>query len=189
MQKIVLPRLQEVKRTTLDIEELQLLIQTPTRFSHHIREAFLFSCFTGLRISDIRSLKWSDIRENRIYLRPAKTSEKIAVLPLTESAIHVLEMLDKSSSEEKVFYKLTIGKTALSKYLAEWGQEADLKQHLHFHAGRHTFATIGISNGMDLYTMKEMLVHSKIDMTMVYAKIVDKKKVEEIAKFPKLMIG
>ncbi len=188
MQKVSLPKLQEVERTTLDIDELKLLIQTPTKFDHHIREAFFFSCFTGLRISDIRLLKWSDIRENRIYLRPAKTSEKIAVLPLTENAREILESLDKSPESDLIFYKLTINKSTLRKHLNRWEKEAGLKQHLHFHAGRHTFATIGISNGMDLYTMKEMLVHSKIDMTMVYAKIVDKKKVEEVAKFPKISL-
>ncbi|MDJ1503489.1 site-specific integrase [Xanthocytophaga agilis] len=188
MQKVTLPKLQDVERTTLDIDELKLLIQTPTKFGYHIREAFLFSCFTGLRISDIRLLKWSDIRDNRIYLRPAKTSEKIAILPLTENAKEILNSLEKEHNNDLVFYKLTINKSTLRKHLTRWGTKAGIKQNLHFHAGRHTFATIGISNGIDLYTMKEMLVHSKIDMTMVYAKIVDKKKVEEVAKFPKLSL-
>jgi len=91
MLKVTLPKLQDVERTTLDIDEVKLLIQTPTTFDHHIREAFLFACFSGLRISDIRLLKRTDIRENRIYLRPAKTSEKIAILPLTENAKDILD--------------------------------------------------------------------------------------------------
>ncbi len=186
MAKVTLPKMQDVQRTTLDLDELRLLINTPTTFGFHIREAFLFSCFTGLRLSDVRKLKWSDIRNGRLTLSPKKTPDKIAVLPLSEQALAFLATIPVNPDSELVYHKLTANRGTLAEYMRLWGKQAGLSQRLHFHAGRHTFATIGITHGIDLYTMKELMVHSKIEMTQVYGKIVDSKKANEIAKFPTL---
>ena len=58
--------------------------------------------------------------------------------------------------------------------------EAGIKKHLTFHTARHTFATMGITLGVDIYTMSKMLGHSDIATTQIYAKLVDSKKLEAV---------
>lgn len=189
-----IPKAVESKRTTLDISELQNLVNCDfeTRISnyHVIRNAFLFSCFTGLRHSDILLLKWNDIENNTIRIIQYKTRTKkpeYNFIPLSEQAQSILAQIEKTENDT-IFWNMP-NNTTTSRYLKNWGLAAGLKKHLHFHAARHTFATIGLTHGIDLYTMKELLGHSQITMTQIYAKIVNQKKKAEILKFPKLNNG
>lgn len=177
---------EDSERTTLTIEEVRLLANyVPKRGNSQIRQAFLFSCFTGLRYSDVKKLNYEEIANDQITFRPAKTTKKIVKVPLVEDAKTIIDKLIKHPTNKKVFWDLPSSQV-VNVYLKFWALEAGLKQNLHFHASRHTFATIGLTFGMDLYTMKELLGHSKIEMTQVYAKIVDQKKKLEMSKFPSL---
>lgn len=185
-RNVQIPALIETDRTTLDLEEIKLLIKTQTRtkFNSQIRQMFLFSCFSGLRLSDCRALTWNDIENEQIKIRIRKT-KKLLCLPLTEQAKEILKEIVHNPDNDKIFWSIPALQN-INLYLRIWGLEAGLKKHLHFHVGRHSFATIGLSAGIDLYTMKELLGHKRIEHTMVYAKIVDDKKKIEIAKFPTL---
>lgn len=108
------------------------------------------------------------------------------MVPLTDDAKSILENLPKHPVNIKVFWDLPSSQV-VNVYLKFWALEAGLKKNLHFHAARHTFATIGLTFGMDIFTVKEILGHSKIEMTQVYAKIVDQKKKFEMLKFPLLI--
>jgi integrase len=177
----------DTERTTLTIEEVRTLANfIPKKGNRQIRQAFLFSCFTGLRFSDVKKLVYSEIENNQITFRPAKTTKKIVRVPLTDDAKSILENLPKHHINKKVFWDLPSSQV-VNVYLKFWALEAGLKKNLHFHAARHTFATIGLTFGMDIFTVKEILGHSKIEMTQVYAKIVDQKKKFEMLKFPPLI--
>lgn len=186
MQKVALPKMQEVRRTTLDVDELKLLMATPTNFGHQVREAFFFACFTGMRISDVRLVKWSDIANDTITYRPAKTPNKLVRVPVSAQARLILDSIDRDPNSDLIFSQLTIHKNTLADHLRTWAEKAGLGQRLHFHASRHTFATLAISYDMDLLTVKELLGHAKIDMTLKYAKLVDKKRTSEMSKMPTL---
>jgi len=177
---------EDSERTTLTIEEVRTLANyIPKKGNHQIRQAFLFSCFTGLRYSDVKKLNYDEIDNDQITFRPAKTIKKIVMVPLIEDAKSIIENIIKHPRNNKVFWDLPSSQV-VNVYLKFWALEAGLKKNLHFHAARHTFATIGLTFGMDIYTMKELLGHSKIEMTQIYAKIVDQKKNIEMSKFPKL---
>jgi integrase len=177
----------DTERTTLTIEEVRTLANfIPKKGNSQIRQAFLFSCFTGLRFSDVKKLVYSEIENDQITFRPAKTTKKIVMVPLTDDAKSILENLSKHPINKKVFWDLPSSQV-VNVYLKFWALEAGLKKNLHFHAARHTFATIGLTFGMDIYTVKEILGHSKIEMTQIYAKIVDQKKKFEMLKFPPLI--
>lgn len=186
MTRVKLPRLQETDCTTLDLDEIRLLINTVLNYGGQLQEAFIFSCFTGLRLSDIRKLKWADISGSNSIVRPGKTPDKNVFLPLTEQAQLILDNTKRSLTDNRVFWQFNFNRREISYRMLKWGKKAGLQQRLHFHAGRHTFATIGLTHDIDVYTMKEFLGHSKIDMTMKYAKIVKSKKDREITKFPTL---
>lgn len=175
-----------LERTTLTIEEVRILSKThPKRGNSQIRYAFLFSCFTGLRYGDVKNFTYEEIKDGYLVFRPRKTSKKIVRIPLTEQIQEIIDKVEKHPINNRIFWDLPSGQVT-NMYLKFWGLEAGITKNMHYHASRHTFATIGLTFGIDIYTMKELLGHSKIEMTQIYAKIVDKKKVEELMKFPKL---
>lgn len=184
-EEIEIPTRADTNKTTLTIEEVKLLEKTPVNFNSQIKEAFLLACFCGLRLSDIKNLQYSQITNDKIKFTPQKTKNKIIEIPLTEQAKQILSKVKRKSDNDFVFYDLPKRQT-IGKHLEIWGLKAGLKKHLHFHSSRHSFATIGLTYGIDVYTMKELLGHSKIEQTQVYAKIVDEKKQNEVAKFPTL---
>ena len=64
--------------------------------------------------------------------------------------------------------------------LRKWASEAGITKHLTFHTARHTFATMMLTLGADLYTTSKLLGHTDVATTQIYAKIVDKKKDEAV---------
>ena len=66
-----------------------------------------------------------------------------------------------------------------NEYLKIIAQQADIHTNLTFHMARHTFATWALSNGVDVATVKDMLAHSSIEMTINDAKVLDKQVVND----------
>src|SRR5690606_23052343 len=139
----------------------------------------------GLRVSDIKNITYDNIIDGKLVFRPVKTPNKIVTVPIVEDVYAILDGMVKHPVNKKIFWDLPTSQT-INLYLKFWAYEAGIVKNLHFHVARHTFATIGLTFGIDLFTMKELLGHSKIEMTQIYAKIVDKKKEEELMKFPTL---
>ena len=157
-------RLPESKRSYMTIEEVRALIATPMK-NEAIKQAYLFSCFCGLRISDIIGLKWKDVFVDRGQYRLAvsmqKTKEPI-YLPLSPEALKWMpERGDK---------------TVINAHLKTWAKAAGIDKRFSFHTSRHTFATMMLTLGADLYTTSKLLGHADVKMTQVYAKIINQKK-------------
>lgn len=176
------PKKDESTREFLTIDELKLLMATPCRLEI-VKHAFLFSCFTGLRYSDVKSLLWSEIHTaadgKTLYLehQQVKTKKNVTV-PLSEEALKW--MPKKQKGKDKVFHQMQITSTTVEVLLEEWVKAAGIHKHITYHCSRHTAATMLLTLGADLYTVSKILGHSSIKMTEVYAKIVDKKKVETV---------
>ena len=64
----------------------------------------------------------------------------------------------------------------ISKPLKRWIQSAGITKHITFHCFRHTYATLQLASGTDIYTVSKMLGHTNVRTTQVYTKVVDKKK-------------
>ena len=64
----------------------------------------------------------------------------------------------------------------ISKPLQRWIQSAGITKHITFHCSRHTYATLQLASGTDIYTVSKMLGHTNVRTTQVYTKVVDKKK-------------
>ena len=73
----------------------------------------------------------------------------------------------------------------INRHLAAWVLKAGIKKHVTFHTARHTFGTMMITLGADLYTTSKLMGHSRISTTEIYAKIVDKKKDEAMGLIDK----
>lgn len=73
----------------------------------------------------------------------------------------------------------------INRHLAAWSLKAGIKKHVTFHTARHTFGTMMITLGADLYTTSKLMRHSRTTTTEIYAKIVDKKKDEAMGLIDK----
>lgn len=188
----------------LTIEELQQLIAcTYERQNKLLRQAFLFSCFTGFRISDIRSLKWGEIKnaDGSFYVHKLmqKTNTFVDV-PLPEQAIYWLPNRGSQKdsdfvfptsakwSHEKLQGLLPATQWCVNSELRVWAERAGLSKHLTFHMSRHTYATTLITMGADLFTVQKLLGHKSIQTTQVYAELVGKKKREAVNLLNNVMV-
>ena len=174
------PKMKNGRREFLTVEELKVLIKTPCRYDI-VKKAFLFSCFTGLRYSDMKSLKWSEIhttadgKARYIEHRQVKT-KKTVTIPLSEEALRW--MPEQVEGIDQVFHELKASVNTVEAVLKEWTKDCKIDKHITYHCSRHTAATTLLTLGANLYVVSKLLGHSSIQMTEVYAKIVDQKKVE-----------
>lgn len=135
------PHKHRTEREYLTIDELRKLAQTPF-YNGLLKKAFLFSCFCGLRHSDIIALTWGDIEmdddgNSRLYIIQKKTKEAIS-LPLSQEAIKQLPKREDAKEDDIIFKKLiTLGRT--NEILPKWAEQAGIKKHITFHTARHLF--------------------------------------------------
>lgn len=166
-------------RDFLTIEEVEILEKTPYRHEN-IRRAFLFCCFCGLRISDMLNLRWQNISRSgdtvMLSFMMKKTAKPISV-PLSSKAIGYLPERGDALSDSLIFAGLPC-ENSIRLHLKKWAKQCGICKNIHFHMSRHTFGTMLITAGVDLYTASKMLGHSDVRATQVYAKIIDRKKAE-----------
>ena len=173
----------EGKSEFLTFEEIRKLEQTPY-IKENIRKAFLFACYCGLRVGDVTNLCWKDISVNGgrhfVSVVMQKNSKPIS-LPLPAKALSWLP--ERREPESSVFSLPS--HSVLRKHLQKWAKQAGLGKHLHFHLSRHTYGTMLITAGVDLYTASKMMGHADVRPTQIYAKIIDKKKEEAVSLIDK----
>ena len=174
------------RREYLTIDELKTLINTECRHEI-IKRAFLFSCLCGLRVSDIRKLRWCDLQRSggrvRIEITMQKTKEPL-YLPISDEALKWLPERGEANDNDFIFPLTHEG--TVNDTLQHWAKVAGITKHISFHVARHTHATMMLTLGADLYTVSKLLGHKNIATTQIYAKIVDKKKEEAIGLIPNL---
>ena len=173
-------RLEQSERAYLTTDEIRTLSVTPCP-NTQVRDAFLFSCMCGLRWSDIKALTWGRINTSgetwQVETRMQKT-QRLLYLPLSDEARKFLPERDNKGPEDLVFTLPTFQTT--SKDVKKWAQRAGIEKDITFHCARHTFATLMLTLGVDLYTTSKLLGHSDIKVTQVYAAIIDKKKQDAV---------
>jgi site-specific recombinase XerD len=169
----------DVKIEYLTLEEVKKLVETPCKIPI-LKDASLFSCLTGLRISDILNLEWKNIVPASeggycLRLRTEKT-ETETTLPISDEALK----LCGERSEGKVFKGLK--RFMVFQPLKNWVEDAGITKHITFHCFRHTYATLQIALGTDIYTVSKMLTHKNVSTTQIYADLVNAKKRESANK-------
>jgi integrase len=186
---------QKTHREYLTLEELQILEQTPIE-NQAVKDGFLFACFAGLRFSDVKALTRSQIRTEKnqtlLWFTQEKTGDAEA-LPLSPQAVAILNAQEDAKPSSKVqhhidnksVFKLPAQQT-VDKALKRWAKRAGITKTVSFHVGRHTFATLGLSYGVDLYVMSKLLGHRRVETTEIYAKVVDKSKRDAVNMLPRL---
>jgi len=166
----------ETKRSFLTLAELNKLVKTDCTLPV-LKLAALFSGLTGLRFSDIQKLIWDEIEyiEGQGYFiqYKQKKTKGVEVLPIAEQAYSLLG--ERKEPTQKVFEGL-IYSAWTNHHLFKWLTKAGISKDITFHCFRHTYATLQLSMGTDIYTVSKMLGHRELKTTQVYAKIIDQTK-------------
>lgn len=163
------------QREYLTIDELNTLAATPCD-RPIMKRASLFSALTGMRHSDIQKLKWKEIIKDGEHYRILFTQQKtkgVQYMPISDQAY---QLCGERGEPDRLVFEGLQDPSWINKPLERWIKAAGITKHITFHCCRHTYATLQLTNGTDIYTVSKMLGHTKVTTTQIYAKIVDEKK-------------
>ena len=175
----------ESQREYLTFDELQSLANAECKYPV-LKKAFLFSCLSGLRWSDINTLMWSEVRDegelSKVNFRQEKT-DGVEYLYISKQARELLG--DRQAPQERVFRGLKYGMTYNTEII-RWCNRAAVPKHITFHSARHTNAVLLLDSGADTYTASKRLGHKELITTQIYTKMIDKKNKEAAELIPEL---
>lgn len=172
---------QESQRNFLTMEEASRLFRTPCK-KEIVKRVCMFSLLTGIRYSDIAKLIWEEVQYSKsegYYIRfKQQKTDRPVTLPISQEAFECLG--EKEAQYKRVFYNLK--KWDVDRLLPIWVKDATIAKHITFHCFRHTYATLQMAAGTDIFTVSKMLGHKNIKTTQIYTKIIDEKKRETTNK-------
>ena len=181
-----------IEKEFLTIEQLRKFKEIVGKVKHQrtreIADIFLFACFAGLRMSDLMTLKWSEIDIDKgmishMQYKGHNRRAKMLYIPLNDTSREILERwngryeefvfgllpsgYDLSDDADFIKVKNTKDRT-INQSLKSIGDKMELPFNLHIHLGRHTYAMMALNGGVDIKTTSSMLGHAS---TMVTEKV------------------
>ncbi|MDW3193051.1 MAG: site-specific integrase [Cytophagales bacterium] len=153
-----------------------------------VRDIFVFICYTGLSYSDLAELSENELMkgidgDTWISIDRNKTgvATRIPVLP------PALVVLNKYQDHPQALSKGTLlpvmSNQKMNKYLKELAEKCGIHKPVTCHIGRHTFATtVTLSNDIPIETVSQMLGHTNLKTTQIYAKVIEKKISQDMNK-------
>ncbi len=181
------PKRGESNREYLTLEEVRTLMDVECK-DVRVKRLFLFSCFTGLRYKDVHGLKWKNLVkvEEGVYQLEIvqQKTKKPLVVPLSDNALNWLPNRYMDGEENRIFQ---MPETSCAyDYLHDWAEKAGIKKNVTFHVARHTYATLLLYYGADLYTVSKLLGHINVKTTQIYAKVMDETKRKAVNLIPNI---
>ena len=177
----------------LTTDEIQRFYNTPSinELGEEVKRAFIFAFYTGLRFSDLITLKWENIEhgDNKTYLIKvqAKTKKKVTY-ELNKTAYEVINDGKLHNRNDFVFPLLSTTKTDTNRYLKKISIKAGIDKNITWHTARRSNATLLHESGADIYTIKSILGHSNVTTTQKYAQITNKVISKAINALPEIKI-
>ncbi len=167
--------------------EIRKLNEAPIENKHQIvKTAFLFSCFTGLRISDVQALKFSDIVNGYIVFDQEKTDDENRI-PLRGTSLDIFEQQKRINKKGFVFQELRkYDNLKINNALKKWIKSVGITRNITYHCSRHSNAIMLLRNEVDIFTVSKLLGHHSISQTEKYLHIVDAHREEAIERLPVL---
>lgn len=158
----------------LSIEEVRLILNQINNLKHRAVFSLLYGC--GMRVGEVLNLKFSDIDRARkvINIRQSKGNKDRAVM-LSDNLISLLEEYYRIfKPEEYVFngqYGNIYSANSINQFLKYYAGKAGINKRIHAHKLRHCFATHLLESGTDMAVIQELLGHSDIKTTQIYAHV------------------
>lgn len=152
---------------------------------HKTLEFFLFLCFSSLHVSDAKQLKLEQFTETsftyyRLKLRNKKPEP--IVVPISSPLRSLLNNIVGTRKKGPVF-EVTQAEQTMNRNLKDIAAIAEIDKNLTHKVGRHTFATIFLRKTKDIAALREILGHSDISETLIYAHVLEESKQEGIQCF------
>lgn len=186
IEKLKAPKISKTLPQVLSVNEVEKILSIPNiKDKLELRDRAiietLYAC--GLRVSEIISLKISDIYFEEEMIKVLGKGSKERFVPIGKSALKFIsnylknsrvKLEKKNKSEAYLFLNARgtkLSRMGLWKIIQHYVQEAKIKKNIHPHTFRHTFATHLIEGGADLRSVQEMLGHSDISTTQIYTHI------------------
>lgn len=168
---------QETHRQYLTEEELGVLWNTEIK-NEKVKHMAIFSALTGLRFVDVNNLEWKDVfndnhQNHYIILREQKT-KSIHNHPISKTAFAILKRQDTVNG----FIFGSIKYHEITRPMKDWITNSGIKKKISYHNFRHSYATLQLANGTDIYTVSKLLGHKNLSTTQIYTKVLDKNKIE-----------
>ena len=178
-----------VNKESLTLQELRKLYKTPCEIDV-LKRASIFACLTGMRRSDIINLKWEDVKTyadgGRYVEFYAQKTKARNIIPISEEAYKLISK-DRKCINGKVFEGFEI--IMAQHPLKSWLRKAGIKKRITFHSFRHTFASLQVELGTDLYTVMQLLAHKSVTTTQIYACHADPKRRETATRITSHVLG
>lgn len=190
------PRKEKTLPKYLTLEEVERLLNTPDRSTPHgCRDKAMLELLyaSGLRVSELITLKLSDISFEMAYVRCFGKGSKERVIPLGRYALEALEYymlycrpnVENNWQTDILFLNKSgkgLSRQAFWKSIKKYRQEAGIQAELTPHVLRHSFATHLLSNGADLRAIQEMLGHADIATTQIYTHLLGEQMLDTYKK-------
>jgi len=142
--------------------------------------AFLFSCYTGLRISDLMAVSWKDVRKDALVFRPIKRPREM--LDMVTIPLHC--EAKKLIPGKKGVLIPTVVEQSMNRTIKTIAGRLGLNPNVTFHWARHTFATRFLRHGGAIEVLQQLLGHKKIETTMIYVHVDEQRKRDQINRMP-----
>ena len=168
--------------TPQEVDQLEDSIDLSVPEGHRNRAIIevLFSC--GLRVSELVSLRWSQLYADEKYLRIVGKGSKERLVPISDRALHEIDnylpwrqqLKIKPGEEDYVFLNRRgahLTRTMILIMLKRQAQEAGITKTISPHTLRHSFATALLEGGADLRVIQALLGHESIGTTEIYTHI------------------
>lgn len=177
---------EDAEREYLTIEELRTLTQYPCEYEG-VCKAFIFSCLTGIRISDVRKLRWGDVQQQGAFTRITFRQKKTKGMEYLDINAQAVQMMGaRKADAECVFTGIPKNQTSVNEIIKRWVLSAGIRKNITYHCSRHTFAVMMLDIGTDLYTVSKLLGHRDIHTTQIYARVLDKNKQKAVENIPNI---
>ena len=165
------------------------------REAEQARLMFVFSCFTGMAISDIENLKYKHIQtaaDGQRYIRKERQKTKVEFIvplhPIAEAIISHCrneqerneEHLTVKEKGDSLVFQPHCSRSVMGKNLSIVGKACGIRQRLSYHVARHTFGTMSLSAGIPIESIAKMMGHASISSTQIYAQVTDNKISEDM---------
>lgn len=164
------------ERKALTQQEVKILYQlfedqTLDYVEHEVLRRFLFSCITGVRISDTHQLSSEHIINNNLKFMPYKTRKlgKTVTIPLPVAALKLVH-----GRKGKLFVKFA--DQSINRILKRIAEFAGINSNISYHSARDSFGTIFIELGGDIKSLADLMGHSNTKTTEIYLKMADGRK-------------